>query len=457
MQKYTGSAEGGTPLRALVGATVIVTNSPSGTAATIYSDNAGTPKSNPFTTGSDGEFEFYAPNGRYNVTISATGYQNDVKSDVILYDAADVPPAGSATIAWGAITGGDPTVQSDLNALLNAKADAAGTATALASKADSATTTAALAGKVPTTRTVNGKALSTDISLTAADVSALASNSCINDLTTGGTSSPLSAEQGKTLRSKKLWVYGTTPTNSDGLAGDRAMRMDAGKKGVTYTHSGSAFIQDTDDQITLSSLPTASSSTLGDVYLVTDLGKAGVVVTTKTFDSGSTYAWAKLYGSEMVVHESLTVVDTSLAASETLVRSVTLPNHAGLYCVGMRIRFDFWTHFTTRVTSGNTLNQVIKRNSDSAVLLNQSLTAANTTLLTAHTRTELIFDDATGPFQLATGNVGSAGFIGAGGATLDQSFTIASLPGTQFDFKLTGVSGDAARTRITRVSLVYPD
>lgn len=50
-------------------------------------------------------------------------------------------------------------------------ATSAGVTSGLAAKADST----ALAGYVPTTRTVNGKALSADISLTAADVGALAS------------------------------------------------------------------------------------------------------------------------------------------------------------------------------------------------------------------------------------------------------------------------------------------
>ena len=63
---------------AILGATVTIKDAATGTALptnTIYSTNTGTPKTNPFTASTtDGEFEFYAANGRYTVSISATGY-----------------------------------------------------------------------------------------------------------------------------------------------------------------------------------------------------------------------------------------------------------------------------------------------------------------------------------------------------------------------------------------------
>jgi hypothetical protein len=43
------------------------------TLATLYSDNIGTAKANPFTSSTDGSWFFYADDGRYNVKFSGTG------------------------------------------------------------------------------------------------------------------------------------------------------------------------------------------------------------------------------------------------------------------------------------------------------------------------------------------------------------------------------------------------
>jgi len=70
--------------KAIAGATVLV-NDAQGSTATIYSDNAGTTKANPFTTDADGEYFFYAPNGRYTIVVT-NGSQSDTKADVLLFD-----------------------------------------------------------------------------------------------------------------------------------------------------------------------------------------------------------------------------------------------------------------------------------------------------------------------------------------------------------------------------------
>lgn len=73
---------------AIVGATVTVTKLPSGTP-TLYSDNGVTALgSNVLTTNSRGEYSFYAANGRYLCTITATGYSASTR-DVVLQDPAD--------------------------------------------------------------------------------------------------------------------------------------------------------------------------------------------------------------------------------------------------------------------------------------------------------------------------------------------------------------------------------
>ena len=73
---------------AIRSATITVTDYPSGTTSTIYSDNSGTSLSNPFTASSeDGAFEFYAPSGRYTTSIDATGYDIEGDQDISLEES----------------------------------------------------------------------------------------------------------------------------------------------------------------------------------------------------------------------------------------------------------------------------------------------------------------------------------------------------------------------------------
>jgi hypothetical protein len=60
-----------------------------GGAATIYEDNGVTPKANPITSGIDGEYNFYAANGRYTIVTAKAGFATDTRTDVMLYDPAD--------------------------------------------------------------------------------------------------------------------------------------------------------------------------------------------------------------------------------------------------------------------------------------------------------------------------------------------------------------------------------
>ncbi|MDB5886182.1 MAG: hypothetical protein JWR74_2353, partial [Polaromonas sp.] len=84
MQKYQNSA---TTLRgdAIKGAQITVTTL-AGDLATLYSDNGVTPQANPIITGRDGEYAFYAADGRYNLTVAAPGYATDVVTDINLFD-----------------------------------------------------------------------------------------------------------------------------------------------------------------------------------------------------------------------------------------------------------------------------------------------------------------------------------------------------------------------------------
>ena len=75
----------------IVGASVAVYVYGTTTPATIYSGNgSGVLPSNTVTTNSLGEFAFYAANGRYSLSVSATNFVLENYSDFILYDPADI-------------------------------------------------------------------------------------------------------------------------------------------------------------------------------------------------------------------------------------------------------------------------------------------------------------------------------------------------------------------------------
>jgi len=76
MQKYQNNVTDLTG-SAVIGVQVTVTTI-GGVLATIYSDNGGTEAPNPLTTDSSGYFQFYAPNGRYDITVPGAGGYTDV-------------------------------------------------------------------------------------------------------------------------------------------------------------------------------------------------------------------------------------------------------------------------------------------------------------------------------------------------------------------------------------------
>lgn len=89
MQKYTNDVvavglDGN--LTPLSNASVTVYNTGTSTLATIYSDNGTSTISNPTTTSITGGIEFYAEDGRYDILINKTGYNNVFIRDVIFDD-----------------------------------------------------------------------------------------------------------------------------------------------------------------------------------------------------------------------------------------------------------------------------------------------------------------------------------------------------------------------------------
>lgn len=75
---------------AILSSEITVTNRVGGGLATIYSDDGVTELANPLTaSGVDGTYEFYAANGRYDLSFNATGYIIESLTDVMLFDASE--------------------------------------------------------------------------------------------------------------------------------------------------------------------------------------------------------------------------------------------------------------------------------------------------------------------------------------------------------------------------------
>ena len=115
MQKFSTNVQQ-TNGDALTAASVTVyTDSAHTTKATIYSDNGITVTSNPLTTDTNGEFSFYAADGRYYIGVTKTGVTTQYLDDVLLFD-----PNASTGSAYVSFTpsGMAPT---DLSTFLNSR------------------------------------------------------------------------------------------------------------------------------------------------------------------------------------------------------------------------------------------------------------------------------------------------------------------------------------------------
>jgi len=85
----------------IVGASVAVYVYGTTTPATIYSGNgSGVLPSNTVTTNSLGEFAFYAANGRYSLSVSATNFVAENFTDFIMYDPADIGAVTASGVAF---------------------------------------------------------------------------------------------------------------------------------------------------------------------------------------------------------------------------------------------------------------------------------------------------------------------------------------------------------------------
>lgn len=118
MQKYQNSIQD-VHGNAVASATVTVYLYGTLTPATIYSDNGLTViPSSQVTTDSDGQFYFYADNGRYTLSVVATGFAQEQFSDVSLFDQTD---AGIASVKdYGAFGDGVTDDTAAINAAIAA-------------------------------------------------------------------------------------------------------------------------------------------------------------------------------------------------------------------------------------------------------------------------------------------------------------------------------------------------
>lgn len=103
MQKYFNTAadkEG----RAIQSASVFVYEAGTSVLATLYEDNGSTITTNPVTTDSNGLFEFYAEDGRYDLAIVKSGYATVNIVDLLLDDTSSGGLSGTGIMLTG--TGG---------------------------------------------------------------------------------------------------------------------------------------------------------------------------------------------------------------------------------------------------------------------------------------------------------------------------------------------------------------
>lgn len=86
---------------AVAGASVLVTQYPSGAPATIYLTDGGSPTTAPITTGANGAFSFYAADGHYSLTISGVGITTYTLQDILLGDVSSLSsPSGASKVGW---------------------------------------------------------------------------------------------------------------------------------------------------------------------------------------------------------------------------------------------------------------------------------------------------------------------------------------------------------------------
>jgi len=99
--KFDTTASG----NAATGTTITVRDRATGVKAPLFSDDGVTPKTNPFTVDSNGNYEFYVADGRYNI-IQDEGLPSELaQNDISIFDIeAYLAPAGDAAFVATTLT-----------------------------------------------------------------------------------------------------------------------------------------------------------------------------------------------------------------------------------------------------------------------------------------------------------------------------------------------------------------
>ncbi|WP_208507940.1 SGNH/GDSL hydrolase family protein [Variovorax paradoxus] len=144
MQKYQNNIADRSG-NAVAGLAVTVTLQAGGGLATIYSDNAGAVAPNPLTTDSNGYFEFYAADGRYNIDAPGGGYHDVLIADTVLIAGAAAASASAAQAAATQTAADKVASETAASAAVPAAATATAQALIATTGADTATAQAAIA------------------------------------------------------------------------------------------------------------------------------------------------------------------------------------------------------------------------------------------------------------------------------------------------------------------------
>lgn len=84
------------------GVSVTVNQQGTMTPAVLYSDDGITVKTNPVATDASGRYDFYVPNGRYDLVFTGTGFTSVTQFNVEITDAMDTTALGKTVIAFTA-------------------------------------------------------------------------------------------------------------------------------------------------------------------------------------------------------------------------------------------------------------------------------------------------------------------------------------------------------------------
>lgn len=150
--------------------------------------------------------------GSLTVTGKIRGLQGTVEGDAVMLGANGKIPTDkydqTTVDLSNYYTKSEVYTKTEVDSKLNGKLDSS----ALAGYATTAYVTSALAAYVPTARTVNGKALTGNITLTAADVGAAPEAPWSHEFTGNGTTKTFTYahDRGTDAVSHDLWKYDTT-------------------------------------------------------------------------------------------------------------------------------------------------------------------------------------------------------------------------------------------------------